>query len=131
MASFAYVVEGPPVSLNAKDHSSRRYQKWIRTVRKAAADIWPTGSSPRTEDLVVSIYNYFTLAPPDVDNIIKPILDGMETVVYNNDSQVFRVLSERVNLSLPTSLIDPAPLVASAQAVYTEFLYVVVTWTEE
>src|SRR5437764_3404645 len=39
-----------------------------------------------------------TKGGPDVDNIVKPIFDALEGVVYKNDLQLAQVLSTRINL---------------------------------
>ena len=132
MKAFEFIVQGPPVSLNAKKNNARRYQKWIKTVRSAAVVEWPVGrSATEDKDVEVSITNYYTLAPPDVDNIIKPILDSLETVVYLNDKQVRRVTSERFNLHEISKIINPSPLLATALENYSELLHIVVHIPED
>lgn len=132
MKTFEFIVQGPPVSLNAKKNNALRYQKWIRTVRSAAVVEWPTGEKA-TDDrsIEVNITNYYTLAPPDVDNIIKPILDALETVVYLDDEQVRRVTSERFNLREISKIINPSPLLAAALENYSELLHIVVHIPED
>src|ERR1044071_5760665 len=94
--TFEFIVEGPAVSLKAKKTNSRRYQKWIKIVRAAAQKEWPKGKPPTNSQVVtVVVTNYYTLSPPDVDNILKPILDAIETVAYMNDQQVYKVISEK------------------------------------
>jgi len=93
---------------------------------------WPTGEKA-TDDrsIEVNITNYYTLAPPDVDNIIKPILDALETVVYLDDEQVRRVTSERFNLREISKIINPSPLLAAALENYSELLHIVVHIPED
>ena len=132
MEVFEFVVKGPPVSLNAKKNNPKRYQKWIRTVRAAAQSQWPAGEPPTlSQNVVVSIMNYYTEAPPDVDNIIKPILDGLNTVVYADDRQVYRVCSERFDLFNVATIQNPSALLAEAVEQYTELLHVTATWEVE
>jgi Holliday junction resolvase RusA-like endonuclease len=129
---FEFVVEGPAVALKAHRRNPRRYRKWIMTVRAAARKQFPIGSRPtRSQDITVSITNYYTLAPPDVDNIIKPLLDAMETVVYVDDRQVRKVISEKVDLTKMPSIQDPSPLLATSLEKYTEVLHIIVTWNVE
>jgi len=130
--TFEFIVQGPPVSLNAKKNNALRYQKWIRTVRSAAVAEWPVGKSATDDGSIeVNITNYYTLAPPDVDNIIKPILDALETVVYLDDEQVKRVTSERFNLHDISKIINPSPLLAAALENYSELLHIVVHIPED
>lgn len=132
MDDFEFVVEGPAVSLKAHKTNPRRYRKWIRTVRAAAQKERSRGSRPtRSQNITVSITNYYSLAPPDVDNIIKPLLDAMETVVYIDDKQVRKVISEKVDLTRMASIHDPSPLLATSLEKYTEVLHIIVNWNVE
>ena len=132
METFEFILEGPPVSLKAKKTNTKRYQRWIRTVRKAAQAGWPTGKAPVTNTAIeVNIRNYYTLSPPDVDNIIKPILDGLNSVVYIDDRQVYRVTSEKYELSDKTRIENTSVLLAEAFEKYTEVLHISVRWEAE
>jgi crossover junction endodeoxyribonuclease RusA len=71
------------------------------------------------------------LAPPDIDNIIKPILDALNGLVYNDDQQVYRVTSQRFDLPAGDRVSDPGALLAEALLKYSEILHIVVTWEEE
>jgi crossover junction endodeoxyribonuclease RusA len=128
VATFEFVVEGPPVSLRAKDKNARRYQRWIRTVREAARAQWPAGLKPATSPVEVTISNFFTLVPPDVDNIIKPILDALESVAYVDDVLVHRVTSSKIDLSAEPMISNPSPCLAAALENWSEVVYVTVVW---
>lgn len=79
----------------------------------------------------MSITNYYSVWPPDVDNIMKPLLDGMENVVYVDDKQVRKVISERVHLTSSSATQNPGPLLAAALEKYNEVLHIIVTWKAE
>lgn len=131
METFEFVIEGPPVSLKAKKTNSSRYRRWIKTVKAAAQALWPTGKQPILRLVTVSITNYYTLAPPDVDNIIKPIMDALNGITYIDDGQVNRVCSEKVDLSNSPRIEDPSALLADALEKYSEIVHVVVSWETE
>lgn len=133
MERFEFVIEGPAVSLRAKKSKAQRYQKWLKKVRAAARRQWPETMPPiESKKITVAITNYYTLAPPDVDNIIKPILDGLETVVYSNDQQVYRVISEKLDLPDIDRVENAGELLAAALVKqYTELLHITVTWNPE
>ena len=132
MDAFEFIVEGPAVSLKAKKTNARRYQKWIKTVRTAAQQHWPPDAKPTTSRrITATITNYYTLAPPDVDNIIKPILDALQTVVYVDDQQVFKVISEKFDLSEIHRIKNPGPLLAAALEKYSELLHIILQWDLE
>ena len=124
---FEFVVEGPPVPLRAAKKNAKRYQQWKKQVRSAAERLWPVSSTPTTSLKVsVQITNYYTLAPPDIDNIIKPILDAMNGLVYYDDQQVYRVTSTKHDLA--ESITDPSPIVAAGLGVHSELVSVAVEW---
>ena len=90
------VVEGTPISLQG---SSRSRARWKRKVAVAARmrlqelrDRW----GPDERPVAVTIF-YFPIAPldGDIDNLIKPILDGLEGIVYKKDQVVERVLVQK------------------------------------
>ena len=131
MEDFEFVIEGPAVSLKAKKTNARRYQRWIRTVRAAAQSEFQSRSQLTSQGIIVSITNYYTLSPPDVDNIIKPLLDAMGMVVYADDSQVRKVVIEKVDLTSTNTIQNPSPLLATALENYSEVLHIIVTWDAE
>ena len=132
MTFFEFIVEGPAVSLKAKKSNSKRYQRWIRAVRTAAATEWPTDRHP-TNSLKVEfkITIYYTLSPPDVDIIIKPLMDALETVAYVNDQQVYKVTCEKFALTNVSRIHNPSALLAAGLEKYSELLHIVVEWNEE
>ena len=95
-------------------------------MREAARKVWPDAAALAGDiDVDVHIVNYHTLPPLDVDNVIKPVLDGLNSVVYDDDSQVQRVASERIQLE---DMDYPEAAVRAAANLYSEFLYIEVTW---
>lgn len=132
MDFFEFIVEGPPVSVRAKKTNTKRYQKWIRNVRACALKEWPTANRPTVStSLTVTITNYYTLVPPDVDNIIKPILDALEKVVYLKDEQVRKVISEKFDLTNVSRIQNPSAVLAVGLEKYSELLHIVVVWNPE
>ena len=131
MALFEFVLEGPPVSLNATKgtpRSRKRYREWIVKVNAAAQSAWPSGVLPTANNAVtVTVSCYHREEPPDVYNILKPICDGMKGVVYVDDKQVWRVISQRFD-RWTTAIDDPSDVLAGAIGEFTEIVHVIVTW---
>jgi Holliday junction resolvase RusA-like endonuclease len=125
---FEFVVEGPAISSRAARKNAKKYQAWIRTVRDEAKRQWPDGASPTPLDVAVTITNYYEAVPPDVDNVIKPVLDALKMLVYRDDQQVFKVTSGKVDLNLTRRVQNAGPLLAEALERSREFLHVVAEW---
>lgn len=81
---FRIWVPGYPKSSQADKKSLERYKECIReTARKSISQ--PTKS--RRLDVEV-FFQAESLLRPDVDNIIKPMLDALMGILYEDDSQV-------------------------------------------
>lgn len=88
---FEFVIDGPPLSLQARRSSLRR---WTQDLKSTASQQWGT-SSPFTEDVAVTITNFFYGEALDVDNMAKPILDALKLLIYADDSQVTDLLCRK------------------------------------
>ena len=86
MIPFDFIVEGPPVSHQTRNRA--RLQAWKQTVRQAAEQYWKTGDPPSADQLSITVTNFYDIAAPDVDNIVKPIQDALIGLVYNDDNQI-------------------------------------------
>lgn len=138
MPSFEFVVKGPPVSVNLikKNPRSKKAREWTAAVQDAAVKQWERdkrlpAEKPWLVPLSVVITVYFTATRLDVDNAIKPILDAMEKVLYDDDSSVFRIAAERVDLRRAVRTEIPSALVEEAldrPASETELVHVVLDW---
>ena len=134
MPTLEFVVEGPPVGANAKAHSAttrRKYREWMQKVKTAAINK-ELSSLPliQSGEVEVRITNFPSGSYHDVDNVIKPIFDAMNGVIYTDDQLITRVLSERIDLSNRPLITNPSDLVIEAIDRYQEFLHIVVIWEE-
>lgn len=102
MLPFEFVVIGKPISHQTKDR--KRLQAWKEKVRRAAEAFW-AGRSPLGEYLRVVITHYFDVpmgeesGVPDSDNIVKPVRDALNGVIYVDDYQITDFNSRRRNLN--------------------------------
>jgi hypothetical protein len=89
-----FVVGGTPVSLQAKRRKS--LQEWKDRVADAARKALPEAHFVTSKPLSITLF-YFTAAPlqGDIDNIVKPILDALGSIVYIDDRQLHRVLVQK------------------------------------
>ena len=80
-----FVVLGTPKSVQA---ASRSKTLWKAEVSTAAQTVWPLTRSPLTTTLKITVVYYYLGAPLDTDNMLKPIQDALNGVVYRDDSQI-------------------------------------------
>ena len=86
------VIKGPPVSLQGRRR--KRVHEYSDEVGARAAVAYP-GAAPYTGMVRVEITFFYDTIAGDVDDIAKPILDGLEGVVIANDAQAMDVLASK------------------------------------
>jgi len=82
---FRIWVEGHPHS--SQRHNRKAHQNYIELIRNAAKQVVPHPTKSKRLDIEIW-FQAETSLRADVDNIIKPVLDGLKGVVYLDDSQV-------------------------------------------
>jgi Holliday junction resolvase RusA-like endonuclease len=89
-----FVVDGAPVSLQAKSPRSRNV--WKDQVKAASKAVLPDGHWASRDRIAVTLF-YFPAGPVqgDVDNIVKLILDALGRHIYADDAQVERVVVQK------------------------------------
>lgn len=97
MLPFEFIVAGPPISHQARNRA--RLQAWISTVRNEAARSWPQGQPPATGRFKLTVVYYHDAATIrlDNDNMLKPIQDALQGVVYGNDAQIIDTSVRKTN----------------------------------
>lgn len=131
MAPFEFIVFGPPLSLQTKNRM--RLQAWKKTVRQVAARRWRRRKwvKPITDDVEVRICYYYDREPPDVDNIIKPIVDALAGLVYVNDKQVVNASSRKRNINHAFRVRRMSAVLASGFVAGEDFVHVKVSRTRD
>ena len=101
---ISFVVRGTPRSHQAK--KSKKH--WMQQVRESA----PASAELLDGALRLRIDFFFEgVTDLDSDNIIKPIQDALEEIIYMDDSSIVDVCSRKINRSAMPRLVDaPAPL---------------------
>lgn len=121
MRRVEFIIPDRPLSLQAADRPNfQGYKEWVRTLASMAWGRPPVDS----DDVNVSIvFLCNPRAPIDVDNIIKPIQDAMNGVVYTDDALVTdtdshrRYLGDAIDITnCPRALIEM--LFAGEEGVY-------------
>jgi hypothetical protein len=76
-----------PAGERAAGKNAGARTRYVEEIREAAAEAVPSPSKSRRIDLEVFFYAEVSLRA-DVDNVLKPILDALIGVVYEDDRQV-------------------------------------------
>lgn len=109
-----FVVEGVPVSIQAKKRAKRK-EAWISRIRAAAVAKLPQNHFAAEHPVEVTIFFFSdTEIGRDLDNVIKPILDALSGCVYIDDRQVEKLVIQRFERSRPIILKDPSETLAEA-----------------
>ena len=124
MFSFEFIVDGPPVS-----HQTRRPSRllaWKQTVRAAAVRRWPVGAPPVRTQLKISVTYYHdgVAIRMDNDNMIKPIQDALNGVVYEDDRQITDTQVQKTDINGSFRVRGMSPVLAEGFIKGSEFLHI-------
>lgn len=103
---FEFVIDGPPVSQQARRGGKRR--EWTEEVHAVASRSWDA-EQPFNGPLAVTITYFYDRVELDVDNIPKPVLDALKGLIYADDSQVFDLICRKRNLNDNPQVRNPSP----------------------
>ena len=123
MQLFEFLIPRRPLSLQAKNN---RLQTWKTFVRAEAMKHWGEPTI-QTGDLRLTLVYLCGQAPPDVDNIIKPIQDALRGLVYSDDALISDVDCHRRSLVGSFDFSRPPQLFMSAVDSQKECVYVKVS----
>lgn len=120
MAILEFLIPRRPLSLQTQNRANLR--AWKAYVTAEAAKVWKAAAID-TGDLELLLIYLYDLAPPDTDNIIKPIQDALVGLVFLDDALISDVESHKRSLTgtfdltrLPNLLI--AGLTTGQECVY-------------
>ncbi len=122
MIPFEFIVEGVPVSHQTKNRTA--LQTWKQTVRTAAEQHWPAGDSPTTDRVQITITYYHEGVPLDVDNMIKPIQDALNGLVYVDDRQITDTTGRLRDINGDFKVRYMSPVLAAGFIRGNEFVHV-------
>lgn len=119
------VLEGVPVSLQASSASRARWKSEIyRVGLERRQETYELGTLDYRA-LSLTVY-YFPSAPMegDIDNIVKPIMDGLVGVAYLNDKVVERVVVQKFEPDVDWEFSDPSDQLAAALDATAPIVYI-------
>lgn len=120
---FEFVIDGPPVSQQARRRS--RVKEWTKQVQNVAETRWDT-ASPFVGEVMVTITYLYEGASLDVDNISKPILDALKGLVYSDDAQVSDLLCRKRDLNGDLRIQNPSSVLMETLRYSEQFLHITV-----
>ena len=127
MPSFEFVRLGVPCTVQTRNKS--RLDNYKRDVRRAATALWPGNVLPLAVPVSVTISYYYTSDALDVDNIIKPIVDQLKGLVYRDDMQVIRVVSQKSQVRTEgVASTNGSSVLMSGLRSRDDFLHILVEW---
>ena len=118
--TFECLIPRRPLSLQAK---GGRLHQWKAFVQAEAAKVWTTPAH-QSGDLQLTLVYLSGAAPPDIDNVIKPIQDALRGLVYSDDALISDVDSHRRPLLGTFDLTRLPPLLLRGVSNQQECVYV-------
>lgn len=116
----------------------KKHNDWKKTVGRAALQQWILDGRQLEElplhiPIEIVITNFFTVMPRDVDNILKPILDGLKNTIYRDDAVVYKLTSERIDLKAKYTLNNPNAFLGNALLEAQEpkeLVHIIIIWEQ-
>lgn len=121
---FEFIVAGTPIS--SQSANRERLRDWKQSVRQSARAAW---SGPLVREPIYLKVTYFYVGFDgglDNDNILKPIQDALEGVVFEDDHLVHIVTVIRCNLDREFAVPTTSRNVVQALERRRDFVHVVV-----
>lgn len=124
---FEFIVVGKPISHQTKD--KQKLQAWKSKVRRTAESCWPL-DHPLGNPMQVIITHYYDAEPgnenwvPDSDNIVKPVRDALNNLIYVDDYQISDFISRRRNLNGSFRIKKMSRILADGFCQGEEFLHI-------
>src|SRR4030095_5165364 len=124
MDRFEFTIQGPPLSYQTKDRQQLRL--WQDRVRQAAQSRWPNGERPFSSNIQITV-TYFHNGDSirlDNDNMIKPIQDALNGLVYTDDRQITDTRLRKTRIDGAFRVKGFSLVLAEAFAEGKEFIHV-------
>lgn len=124
MLPFEFIIDGPPVSQQARPRT--RLQEWKRVVHDAAFHRWPSGATPVIVRVHITVV-YYHDGPSvsiDDDNMAKPIRDALNGLVYQDDNLIVDTRIRKTDLNGSFKARGMSLTLAEGFVRNREFIYV-------
>jgi hypothetical protein len=108
MAIAEFIVSGTPISVQGKAQSKTR---WKAKVGAAASATLSADHALVADPVRVTIVYFYVSTDLDLDNIIKPIIDALNGVIYIDDFQVTNISAAKRDRSGTLILEEASPAI--------------------
>lgn len=95
-------------------------------MRRQARKCIPVGAIPGTEPVALTLVYLHLDDAPDLDNLAKPILDGLKGLVFADDEQVTDLILRKRKLATGIRVGNPSASLARGFDLGVSFLHVLV-----
>jgi crossover junction endodeoxyribonuclease RusA len=127
MLPFEFIVDGPPVSYQTRGPQRKeRLEAWKTKVRSAASAKWTTKTAPLRANLklIVTYYHDGVAVRIDNDNMIKPIQDALNNLIYEDDRQITDTQVRKTDINGSFRVQGMSPVLAKGFCRGNEFIHV-------
>lgn len=123
MLHLEFTVLGPPVSHQTRDRAN--LVDWKGRIRTEAAKRWGP-VIPLSGRLKCTIINFHEgeVASLDDDNMVKPIRDAMNKLIYKDDRQITYSETIQIGIDAPIKIRRASAVLLAAYSSGEEFLYI-------
>lgn len=122
MFPIEFIFNGPPLSLQSKNKAKKRNYKTM--IASEALNVLPADFTPTTDEVEIQITYYYENQSGDVDNIIKPIQDSLNGVIYVDDEQVVDSRSRRKDINGSYKIRSVSAKILEGFSRGTDFIHV-------
>lgn len=126
MLPFEFIVDGPPISYQTR--RAERLRAWKQAVRNAAAYRWPQAVAPLKVRLKMTVCYYHdgVMVRIDNDNMVKPIQDALNGLIYEDDRQITDIQVRKTDINGSFRIRGMSPVLAEGFVKGKEFLHIVI-----
>jgi Holliday junction resolvase RusA-like endonuclease len=104
---------------------------WQERVRQAASAVWPSTEGLVDQRVTIRIGYFYIESAPDLDNILKPIIDALKGVILSDDELVDDIVASKRLKEGNFTARNVSPVLAGALAGNSDFVHVVVAQSGE
>ena len=124
---FEFFIRGTPLSHQMRNRE--RLRAWQEAVRDAAVRFWPLGQAPFAGRLQLTVV--YSHDGPEVrmdnDNLLKPIQDALNGLIYTDDRQIVDTSVRKTDLNGSFQVRGMSRVLAEGFCLGEEFLHVQIT----